>query len=996
MQRSLVVALALLLLGLAVTAWLLLRDDAPLPLPGNGPEAATPAAAQPVATGLVADGGSAGAALREAAPDARGALLADPEIRAGLCGFKGRVVTHAKQPVGDCGVRIYRGAMDSVLPVDFDLFAEAPANPPQYIAGEVRTAADGTWQLTGVWPRAFYVLFAGIGTDSPMHQVIARTPGPGEMVDLGDIVLPNSGVLVGTVLDDNGDPLAGALVRAADLPGSLAGFVPLERFDPDGAVLVRERQSPIRVVELPPWVKHAFEHLPIPAARTGVDGRFRLVGVVPASNLLATTAPGFLSDVKPSVPVRAGQEKDVGKIRLKRGEELTGKVVDTAGKPVPGAEVLAGSTLSLGPFDFAQRLGQTDAEGRFRGDGFSAGKVTVAARRGRGHAWVLAEPQSILGDVVVTLPATFAIEATVTLADGAPAKSPRLQLLQGRAGNGAAEMFLLGVVPPVDLRERKQQVADGRWRFTNLAPGSYTLLADAPGHATGFATVDVVEADTSVAIVLTAPAVFLVSVSDPQNQPVRNASVYAQGRGKSAIDMPVLCGRTGPDGRLRIDKLEAQSLRVSADHPRWGVVHGEAKLGEELALRLEAPGALQGVIRENGKPPTPGKFSIALERMNGSGPRGPLETVPGLITPGLDGTFTCTTLQPGEYNVHAVKALDALRSPGGILTMAQEMYMARNLPREMVRVGAGETAQVALEAGDKPLEGPTAQVIGSVTVDGRLANGYLITARAKEHRFTARVDERGRFDLGTVTAGGLSVTVLATTDGMFVGDDETLWSERLELTAGEVRELAISVQTAAISGTCVRADGEPAAGANVEAEGNLSGQGGVVTRRTPTNAAGEFHFANLAEGTWKVRVRSSRGRSVRAELAPVELRAGNPIRDLRLQLPPQLDVKGRVDLAGFSRKPDWLYMTFHRLGPNDAEDHRGERMEGVGVDTNTGAFQSRELTPGRYRLLLHVHYRSTTEDEDDPDNGEYSLPNLEVTATGASDLVLRPGARVTR
>ena len=90
---------------------------------------------------------------REAVDGGQGPLLNDPEIRAGLCGFRGRVVNHAKVPVADCGVRIYRGAVDSILKMRGDLFADEEAFEPQYIAGEVRTAVDGKFEMTGVWPR---------------------------------------------------------------------------------------------------------------------------------------------------------------------------------------------------------------------------------------------------------------------------------------------------------------------------------------------------------------------------------------------------------------------------------------------------------------------------------------------------------------------------------------------------------------------------------------------------------------------------------------------------------------------------------------------------------------------------------------------------------------------------------------------------------------------------------------------------------------------------
>ncbi|MCU0862655.1 MAG: carboxypeptidase-like regulatory domain-containing protein [Planctomycetes bacterium] len=988
MQRSLLIALLVLACGLLGAAWWLLRDDTPLPAPSpmapaaQGQDDGTAAAA--------ADLGGTGAndlgGMRAAVAAGDSELLDDPEIRAGLCGFKGRVVDHRKVPVADTGVRIYRGALDSVLTADFDLFAAAPDYTPDYIAGEVRTAADGTWQLTGVWPRAFYMLFAGIGSDAPTHQIVTRTPSPGEIVDLGDIVLNDAGVLVGTVLGEDGEPLAGALVRAADLPGTLAAFFPVERFDPKGAILVREASSPVRVVEMPAWVQRAFDELPIPTTRSGSDGRFRLVGVVPGSNLLATTANGYLSDVKPSVQVKGGQEKDVGKIRLKRGEELVGKVIDSAGKPVAGAEVLAGSTLTIGPVDLAQRLGSSAADGTFQGTGFSPGKVTVAARRGKGHGWVLAEPQSVLGDVVVTLPAAFALEVTVALADGKPAKEPRFQLLQGKAGQGAAEMHLLGFVPPIELKDRRHEIAEGSWRFENLPPGSYTLLADAPGHAMAVATVDLTTNDVAVTLALTAPRAFAVRVVDMADQPIRNVAIFAEARGgQRTINMPVRVGRTDAKGQLEITKLQGELLRVSAEHPRWGTVHGESKPGEELLLRMQPPGSLQGRLVDGGKPPELGKFNVALVRRGGDGPRGPLEQVPSLLTPALDGTFAVAALQPGKYQLQPIKALDALRSPGGIFALGQEMFMMRDLSSVEVDVQSGQPAMVEIDVGEKPIDGPTARLSGSLTIDGRLSSGNFVTASAGGRDWKARTDERGRFDFGLVAAGEIELEVMANVDAsMMVGPVLNLWASKLVLTAAETRDVSIEIQTSSIDGVCYLPDGKPAAGVFVQAQGQPKGKDGNgrgLWLGAPTDSQGVFRFAQVAEGTWTLSARGNGESAGRGTMPAFEVQGGVPVSGLRFEMQRPLLVKGRVDLTSFGDKKPRGWLGIHRLGDNEGIEAQGVWADGCGINRDSGAFSTDDLSPGRYRLEFHV-----TEDRQDQ---VYDCDLLVVPPAGLDGVVVR-------
>lgn len=988
MKRPLLPVL-LLLAALAAGSFWLLRDPPPPPTADGPDAAATSAPADASSAAVRADASAmptdAGRIGRRLGDD----VLDDPEIQAGLSGFKGRVLDHQKVPVADCGVRLYRGALDSVLPQQIDLFAAAIDNPPQIVAGEVRTAADGTWTITGVWPRAFYVLLAGLGTDAPTHQIVSQHPAPGEIVDLGDLVLPHAGVITGEVLGDDGEPLAGALVRAADLPGTLAALFPAERIDPEGALLVREPTFPMNVVEMPPWAKEVFNKLPIPTTYTGTDGRFRLVGVVPGSNLLATTMAGHLSDMKPSVIVRPGQEKDVGRIKLRLGEELAGKVVDGDGKPIVDAEVFAGSTLTVAPVDLASRIGRTDAEGRFRGTGFTAGRVTVAARRGKGHAWTVAEPQSIFGEVVVTLPTLYAVDVTVTRADGKPAKDARLQLLPGKPGEGAAEMFLLGVTQPVDLRDRRKATGEGKWRIDNLAKGPYALLVDAPGHAIASARIDLVDKDTSAAIALVAPYAFTVAVVDPDGQPIRNAMVYAQARGDGPIEMPVACGRTDKDGVRKVEMLQARELRVSAEHPKWGVANGKVAKNETVTLRMEAPGSLRGVLRENGAPPPPGKFTIVLEKRGGE--RGATDSVPTLLTPGLDGAFASKALQPGEWHVSAIPALDAMRSPGGILAMGQAAFLARDLPNATVQVQRGQVAEVALDAGSKPIDGPTATLAGSLTVDGQLGAGYALTAVANNRMFSARVDARGRFDFGEVPAGPLSLSVLPRAEEAAFGPMDTLWSGQLTLQQGEARDEAIEVLTSSLTGVCVDLAGQPISGVMVRAEGQLAGGAAdsknprpirATNSTTTTNAQGEFTFARVAAGTWRLSVRTGQG-AARGELADIAVAGGAPVAGLRLVAQPTIEVIGRVDMAPLGQgKRNWAWAQAIRVDEQGKPDGANSGRTGFGLDKDDGTFRTNDLLPGRYKVMLYTGGDGKSE--------QFDLGTLLVPAGGARNVVLVP------
>ncbi|MBK8099009.1 MAG: carboxypeptidase regulatory-like domain-containing protein [Planctomycetes bacterium] len=997
-RTALISVLALLFAGLV--GWFLFRGDAapPPPIGGGGagaeappaPEAA-PAERTPDAT--PADAASQRTSVAVAAADP----LLDPEIRAALTGFKGRVVDHQKQPVGDTGVRIYRGAMDTVLRPGLDLFAEASTWEPSYIAGETKTAVDGTFQIEGVWPRAFYLLFAGIGSDAPTHKILSHTPAPGEIIDLGDIELPDAAVLTGIVVDEDGSPLADALVRSADLPGQLAGFFPIERFDPKGALLIREPQSPVRVIEMPAWVEHAFEHLPIPSTRTAADGAFRLVGVAPGANLVATTKPDYLSDMKPTVHCKAGQVKDLGRIRLKRGEELSGRVLDTAGKPVVGAEVLAGSTLNVAPVDLATRVGVTDGEGRFRGQGFAPGKVTVAARRSKQDPWVLAEPQAILGDVLVTVPATFAITVSILAKDGGRPVEPRLRVLAGKAGDGAAEFAMLGFVPPIDLRERVTVLEDGRHRISGLAAGRYVVIADAKGLGMGHVSAHLETVDVEVQVELPTAVTLAVRVVGPGDHPIKSAAIYADSRGGERFtEMPMMCGRTDSEGRLTITQMQGPEVRVSADHPRWGVVHGRMKIGDpELVLRMVEPGAITGTVTENGQPVTAGKFTVGADKRGGDD--GPIDTVPMLATPGMDGTFRYGGVQPGKYRLTAIKSLDALQSPGGVFTFAQDMMLMRNGPRVEVEVVSGQTATCTLEVTPQAPTGPTGHVYGTVQIDGRLAEGYMVSSWGEGSPLRARVDEHGRFDLGQVPVGDRYVSVMSG-DQLSMFGGRSVWGKSIEVTAGEAIALDIVLEMTSLAGACYKPDGSPALNVHVEVRGEpfavaagneRRGNQGGYSEYIQTDANGEFKLPSVPAGIYTFRVNTHGDGQFRGELDKIEARAGQPVVGLRIDLKGTIEVAGRVDMAAFGQpKPEWAWIGFHEVKADAAQQRGfGDQVGGASVQDD-GTFSTRDVPPGTWQVRAFAS---------GGEQGwrEFSIEGtITVPPTGVTDLYLRPVPRL--
>src|SRR6185369_12063465 len=106
------------------------------------------------------------------------------------------------------------------------------------------------------------------------------------------------------------------------------------------------------------------------------------------NHVVSVSAPGYLAREVDAADVRAGEERDLGRIVLERGHSLSGTVVDARGAPAPGVRVSAGPRLTgdgKAPRQ-AGALALTDESGSFELTGLSPGPLMILAddaERGR-------------------------------------------------------------------------------------------------------------------------------------------------------------------------------------------------------------------------------------------------------------------------------------------------------------------------------------------------------------------------------------------------------------------------------------------------------------------------------------------------------------------------------------------------------------------------------------------------------------------------------------
>jgi protocatechuate 3,4-dioxygenase beta subunit len=320
----------------------------------------------------------------EAAPAAAELDLGDVVMERGLV-IRGRVRDADGRAIADAKVQALMQQM-----------------PLRRTTADGFTEVDGTFLLAGLEPGLYSVRAEasgyGMGT--------ARTTAGGEPAD---IVLQIAGSITGTVVDEKGAP-----VPAFDVSAT-----PTEQGE-------------------------SFR----PAWGDGSEGRFELTDVAAGEWLVLVKAPEKVEGRVSGVKVRMGAATDVGRVRLTPGVAVRGRVTDSAGSPVAGANV---STETPGRFGPVQRAGSrgafSDMNGAFELSGLEPGRVDVVAdhpdyARSRAGG-VDVDPALGATDVRITLTRGGRVEGTVRRRDGRPVERATV-----RVGSMNSSSTSFGVVAP--------------------------------------------------------------------------------------------------------------------------------------------------------------------------------------------------------------------------------------------------------------------------------------------------------------------------------------------------------------------------------------------------------------------------------------------------------------------------------------------------------------------------------------------------------------------
>ena len=493
--------------------------------------------------------------------------------------------------------------------------------------------------------------------------------------------------------------------------------------------------------------------------RTSDDGSFSLLELPPMAYRVAASAPGFAPAFAAGgepLSVNAGSTRDDLEIVLRHsGVELTGRVLDATGGPVPGARVRFVRWQT--PPIVAHT--QTDAEGKFAAF-VSEGAVTLTASA-EGYSDATLYRVAPSSDVELMLVPAASILGTVVTADQTqrPVAGAEVSAVAiGRAINSAVATT----------------AADGSFVLSGLDPANYQLAAAAPGlrgNSTRLVPVALAQTVRGVQIAVAHGAQLSGRVVVmPERKPCLEGNVELGPRIPEEFAPPSLrvamppadpkrdslatfTARIAAGGEVHFDALpparyfaavDCHGYQPSSTHVTVDVgtndisdVVWEVEPGLALALR---------VIDRRGQVVPHEQITVTAPRLEGRAGRTDL-----FITDSEGNFETPAILDPGSYHIesfrHAAPALDLELKPG----------MGR--VEATLRLSADAAIEIqAKNASGTPLDGlnVVAYAVGSRPAEGAHAG-------QPEASFPAVERGRGAYRLGSLSAGSYRVEI---TDGV--------------------------------------------------------------------------------------------------------------------------------------------------------------------------------------------------------------------------------------
>jgi sarcosine oxidase gamma subunit len=662
-----------------------------------------------------------------------------------------------------------------------------------------------------------------------------------------------------------------------------------------------------------------------PAAVSDAGGAFQLDAPPGEELRVEGAAPGYLPGAQRSVP-SGGAEPVL--VTLTPAAEISGLVVDTAGRPLATAQV----EIEAQPFEGIESV-RAGADGRFRltglrPDGAYGLTVTLAGLAPRRTA-------------VRTAPAGRPTPLVRIVLDRGQTASGRVADEDGRPIAGA-ELIL--VDPRLSAAvSRATSDAEGRFELRNLAAGKLDLIADHPRYTRAHLP--------GVAIPAGGPAVDLGTVTmadgmaiegrvtDTRGIPIVGAVVEATPESNDLLDrMSLRWGRdgmrgttrTGTNGGFRVERLR-RGAPYSVTAARSGYAPAsapgvQAPTEEPIRIEMKVARTLSGrVVGPEGEPVAGASLTWVEESRTGFGSFSSGRTL-GQTDAG--GRFQVPDLLPGAVADLVVRAEGYRHRKVSGLRIPED----RDLTDVKIALERSALLEVrVLSAEGEPVAGAWVRAEPERREPGPGLG--LEVGLAMEDAFVEPVptDAGGRCRL-SVEPGVYQVEASG-------NDGQAVQRQVVAGSASTPVELRFP-PGAQVSGRVVGEDGAGLGNVSVA----MSQARSTVTW-TQTEADGAFRFSSVPDGSYSVM--ASEMQSERSSALLEVVVAGEPVRNLELRLGPG------SDLATLSGR-------LLGLSPEEIPQAQVSVLRGAdgppmrGQVARDGSYRVDNLPPGEWRVQAYL------------------------------------------
>lgn len=550
---------------------------------------------------------------------------------------------------------------------------------------------------------------AGLTAWAPGHrlaraELVARGPGA---LPWPDLVLERGATLSGRLADDQGRPVAGALLVAAPSREPLPGD--------DGALRQALRRG---LRNLPPLAgSRTTDSAPPVQGRSDDQGRFALTGLAPGvPHVLLAAAPGWRPGALAGL--RPGAAEPV-QLTLARAGRLE-LVLEGDGGAALGELVLTARRSLVDPHGPPPELpvSAIEAPHRWQVDDVDGTPLALALTR---------DGLPALQRTVAGLPPdrTEALRR-LSLPLGGARLSGRVRDARGRPVTGARlHATHLGQVPPRNATELRSVSthtdAEGRYQLDGLAAGEWALmvLGEDPPRRLAHGRRTLAPGEEAVLDLAAAPTGRLEGrVVDGQDRPRAHAELTLEREAPDGDGQPWrFLLQADLAGRFAHDTLEPGPYRLLVEGLTSAEVTIEAGRTTRLTLTPARAPVLFGRVTANGRP-VPGA-TIELRWLDGGSPG---RRASDRTTSGPDGTYELALSGSGPGQVQVTDGQRCQAAPVPLPTLdGRRTLLDLALPhrRLEVLVRRGADGAPVVDAEVNLLQGTGGRLLPTARTDGR-------------------------------------------------------------------------------------------------------------------------------------------------------------------------------------------------------------------------------------------------------------------------------------